>query len=57
MIGAATKEWRTNETYYKSCVIADLLFVTINNWELTDKLRRALLRIYVMGIDERTWLM
>lgn len=53
-----TEERRINETYYKSCVVSDLSFVTTNDWELTDKLKDVTnWMLCLMGMNERTWFM
>ena len=41
---------RTDETYNQPCVVFDLFFVTTNDWELTNKLRRTLLTTYMRKI-------
>jgi len=45
---------RADETYNKACIVSDFPFVTTNDWELTNKLRRIWVVTYVRGDDERT---
>ena len=57
MLSENYEKLENGRTYYNPCVVSDLGFITTNDWEFNDKLRRTLQIHCVVGIEERTWFM